>query len=1775
MKVINDRYEIVKLISDKFDSEKYLVKDRNNWGMLKVMRVFDLDSSNVIFLRYFEKHFVDLKNYVHVNMVNIYEFSSINKSDGLKVEENKYFYTYEYVAEDKVEYLDLDQHQINSVYRQLCKVMRFLHSRGVVYKYLNFDSLNIYVRPDNTVFLKLSDLATNKIFDYQDASLYDSQNDFIAPEVSWGEKLRFTADIYSMAMVFYYLYNGIDYRHKNLNTMVNTGLFNAFITECTSQIPDDRVQTIEEFITSVSRLLWLDVPNDDAYYYDRIQPSIGLVGREEIVHEVLDIVDHKVRKSTSIRAMSLSGDVGSGKTRVLEELSTICKFRNYEYVVLSPEKHEEDYYCTREILRKIIANDHTKNISAAKYGVEIIALLPHLFSVSSIVEDMVDLGKDNLRIVNRATHFLKEYCISNYLIILVDDADSLKPNDHLFLEMVQKDERNNGVLVIETRTLIRKWNMRGGTTIQFTHLDYEDIKRVIQKFLGMEEVPEELVEQVLIDSHGKVSEIRPLLVTYLNSGIIEFNRTLFRWDFSSKKYATRMEDYREQNKALGEILQEIQSDVVHIMKKLSVLRGGVGENILYKYVLPDKEHDGYTLKQLLDKKLVNQTISGTQYVYSVYDRNLNNHFYIQLTDKMEKSYCYEIANILISEYQSSGVLNEFIYHYLEVAGRYEEAVEYAVLLLNDYIQKNNFKKVLEMFSISEHLYQRLGDVKKANVLIIEVAQNLYLSGNLKEVFELLQDRFYNDVSLEIRRNIIVIKVLLAQARYHEALELIDKNIDLTFAAEDYESAFKTYLLLDQYASFVGKSENSQRALTKAFELYNGIMSGSVSVTLKQKEQLRKYGEIFELINKLYSSQGMPEHYKEIFQRVKEAFSEPDDFEILAYIIDLEGKAEYIVHGDLFTALDLLDQSDAICKEHKFKFHEVRYLSDCGYIYWHQSDYAKASEYLSRAIELSREFGAVHVTLVAELKSVSAKTHMSQYRQAYTGLSKIEYAVKAYPEHFLSGFELFKGKTEWLCLMNALIEARQLRYNLDTDLISNSVQIYQVKLLDVMTNYLVNLYGGKLEIDESTIKLIYELSKSADSFVKAKQFREGVLNISISLVMHGDLSHISAVLKIDEDCIKTYDNDILRLKRRIVQSYLEENAVEKITSLLYYVKSVSQELAWRTYYLLGGLYYKEKNYREALKQYLYAFDIIEDLFDHVPTSYHNSYILHDPFKMRMKNYINQLIKILGEQEKYYIDLQVPRIISVQDYFDLSPFISLLENDAIACSMTGRSNIATLNQLVGSFVNDESKNLKMVLEYIAQLVFAQKGYIFITGEDDSLKDVISLDDSETDIDYKKYIYGVGNENGVLVSKLNKFTKIHLLKDEQKGFIYLPIMSLENKSEIFRRRQDFLEGNSRVVGYLFLETNDIVNRFDYVLLEKVRSYANLISVFINIKNLRQTSTIDKLTRVYLRKFFDQELSRVLFETKVSNGELSLMMIDIDNFKSVNDTYGHKRGDLILSRLGSILTDSVRSTDIIGRYGGEEFIVLLPNTGSKSAYIVAEKIRTNFESANLLGYNRKLTISLGVATYPKDGQTEEELVENADKALYYSKEHGKNLATLWHEELLDKVKRFDKFSGILTGNLSDDINSVQAILDIIANLESDKTMEEVRVDVFQILLDMVKGDSAEFYVFDENRQVQEAVSMRSGAEKLDLIEGEVPKKYIIYGFDKEKSKYFIDWENPIKNRKGGIEDWNSIIMNSYDKNGIRAVLLLKQVISEREFNFSDYNFVSTLRKILAKILF
>lgn len=193
-------------------------------------------------------------------------------------------------------------------------------------------------------------------------------------------------------------------------------------------------------------------------------------------------------------------------------------------------------------------------------------------------------------------------------------------------------------------------------------------------------------------------------------------------------------------------------------------------------------------------------------------------------------------------------------------------------------------------------------------------------------------------------------------------------------------------------------------------------------------------------------------------------------------------------------------------------------------------------------------------------------------------------------------------------------------------------------------------------------------------------------------------------------------------------------------------------------------------------------------------------------------------------------------------------------------------------------------------------------------------------------------------------------------------------------------------------------------------------------HIKELMEYANIDGLTGAYNHRYFYEIIENISNDSHRKNSQLSLLMIDIDYFKKYNDMFGHAKGDDLIKEISSIIRNNIRESDILCRYGGDEFCVILSNTSKNEASILANNLRESIYNYNCQGQeylpNGKLTISIGVSSLKDESENSKDLIENADMALYRAKFLRRNKVELY-SSVFDQVLEIDDTNTNLLENL------------------------------------------------------------------------------------------------------------------------------------------------------------
>ena len=329
---------------------------------------------------------------------------------------------------------------------------------------------------------------------------------------------------------------------------------------------------------------------------------------------------------------------------------------------------------------------------------------------------------------------------------------------------------------------------------------------------------------------------------------------------------------------------------------------------------------------------------------------------------------------------------------------------------------------------------------------------------------------------------------------------------------------------------------------------------------------------------------------------------------------------------------------------------------------------------------------------------------------------------------------------------------------------------------------------------------------------------------------------------------------------------------------------------------------------------------------------------------------------------------------------------LKNDALI-------SIIESSQQLGSSSSLE-KVMGVVYKCIRALVDADTVAVYLV--DDSVVEETSL-----------VVKGVESADSSVFVNFNpdkKETCIGQVLQSRKSLIFEDFSKETFNEELIPRDKDFhsvmvapLLFEDRAIGVVFVSYHQ-PGRYDQNILHFFELLCGQVALSVRNTQLQEGlsafATRDSLSGLFTHGYFQEHLGKCLVKAKYAKEPVALMIIDVDNFKKINDNYGHPQGDALLKQLGGLIRSVVPSTDVVCRYGGDEFTVTMLNTDMVKGSILAEKIREKVEAYEfVLGPQIvHITVSGGVADFPEECGSKKELVRRADEALYEAKKAGRN---------------------------------------------------------------------------------------------------------------------------------------------------------------------------------------
>lgn len=1798
MKLINNRYKVNRLVNENTYNSIYDVIDLWDNDRKLFLKLYNTENNNLI-IEHFIKNYLTYSRIKHRNLLANKQFSIARVIDGKKVEVKQYYSTSEFIDVSSIDklYTNLSLKDKLHIILQICSVLDFLHYSGLVYKHLS--PTNIFLTEGNIV--KLRDIATVHE-NFINASYDNITRFFIAPEVIFqqDEKIDQNADKYSLGKLFIYLLtdnlfqtNVINYDYRDLKEMdeYQISFLDQVINNLTNRNPALRDIKLLELIDNIKKIFSID------YSYNLVEErgilnfKTKIVGRDRELKNILEIDEDFINHRNYKKLVLINGDRGIGKTRFLNEISFLLNMKGrYIYNIEITSNSNFELMPITNILRQTI-KDTPRKIHD-KYAREFVEILPELkFKINNNGNFESNGTINRLRLYDRITNYFEDF--TKYkeapIYLIIDNIGEASVEFLFLLDYLIQNISYGNLMVIASLNqkiipkdstklgIFNRWLKEDYTeTILLSSLGLNEIGELIQNILGINYKPLNFSAVMLRESKGNPKVIEYMMKDLYAKGELFFHKDGF-WEVKAQKY-TDIYFPSSLDEAIKNQIGIIERDYMDVMNIISCYESSISKDILSNMVQLDKDELDLKLQDLTTMRLVDEMVSDWGYSYSINNIELKKLIYYRIPKEERIGIHKKIANYLEEKYKENLdiIIEELIYH-LVGSNQREKAIKLIIKKAKD--EKIRFgPRALYLW---EEAYEIAKDMETdLKIEVLEALGMIYFRrGDYEKAIDIYEKLYEESIKVKNHKYCAIAQLGLGEIYYQKNLiKMARKKMIEGFKVSeeiDFKHGIaKSKILYCRILLNMNRLEELEKKLEEVSEY-------SCSHGLKDME-----GEIYNIKGLIEYFRGNLEKSIEYYNKSVKAFHESGQF--INSTKPMNNIANiYSDRGDYHKAMEYYEKALDIVDKAGILYFKLTFLNNIGEIYMDVGKYDKAKAYIEEARNIAYEIedtsGKFITSINLSLIYLNSQDYYNSYK-LYVELKKEFSYYQNFSMDILSQYFHFLG--EFYTAFGKWDEAREWTKK-TIDICKEYNELYY--LIAESRLAFIDFYN-KGKYDKKTFENIRSKFKFTDFGLFKRKFLIELAGIAF---VKDDYDYVLDILKEDgelkeENPFPVYDN----MRKILLNSFknIEEDSMDLV--------KLGEELNSENLILvkifnniiIGNKAYENDNYYSAFNHISEAIDLIYKIVKNIPDKeYQISFI--EKFKVDNINImlVNIIENIFGETLELTESDTLYRIDNIDDYFDYSSlievmnesqFTKLVENNILYRDVKDINDIPTLMK---SLKNDYKHNLKIILKFLCKETLAQRGYILMYNEENNkFAPVVALGG---DLHFKPNhnLLSLANryENGILLSTSLGSNVVGLYKEflpkGTKALMCIPIRigEIEESVEVEKRKKGYDNYQSlyqKNIGFIYLETDRLFNRFDekrHILAEALK---NLLYINMDNYRLKTLSTIDKLTGTYTRKYFEIEINKIINESRCEQKSFGLMIVDLDNFKLVNDTYGHRVGDEVLSKVGNYIRKNLRKTDIVARYGGEEFIIILKNVMEEQALKIGEKIREGIANLYIPIINNNITISIGLSMFPNHSQFKEELIIKADQALYIAKDKGKNRIEVWNPNLTDTLKRVDRLAGILSGNINIDQRNLLAILDVLNIAKSVDKKEDIIFEFLGRVIETIEAENCSLIEIDKDMNISRIYSRSRLNQKWisnPYINSEIVKRII----DSKKGEFLIDWDSSYeKESVFKTPNWQSVmaiplILN----NKIKAVGYMTVPIKEKEFDYNSYNLAKILWDIFA----
>lgn len=1797
MELINNRYRIIGNITQNQMFSSYVVVDLLRENKIMHLNILNQEYVPNSLIQFYSDEFLNLTSIRTSRILSLYSFGIINSFDGKSLENSQYYFVREYcekISSIKDCISDMSYEEILDAFIQVCQAVNYLHLRGFLYNELN-DS-NIYALKDkNGINIMLKDLATIEMEKHMHWIGRGMNLKYKAPEILNGNTPNIRSDIYSLGILLIYMLNRDFEQNINIEQKINeyeTSNLNSIMEIVKKMImknPDERYEYVYDVVYDINSKLGKNYRPHIKSEMDSMVLKTKLIGREKEINKIIDAYNKMEKERIFNGFHFIYGERGIGKTRFLNEIKHILTLKGtYTYTTLddySSTSNKDDVIAS--IVKQMIPRADAETLE--RYKEYLSFIVPEIDSeAKSLPISRFSNERERLYIFSRIAGFIEECVKSKPAVFIIDDINNIDSFSLEFFKYISKEKIKKPVMVVasyyidekSTKNTFREFIDELRKSIEFNELNLgsltiEQTGLMIRNILSLSYTPLNLSAKIYTETYGNPLFIEEVIKNFYTKGIIYLDDYYGRWFINSDDYSEITIPSSVYQAVLNQ-MESLDSFSIDILKIISIFNLPVSSTAISEILQRTQDEIEEKLDYMIKSGLLEKKVEDWGYVYDIRNKGTKEFIYNGLEEEEKKKKHRMALEFLEKQYSAEGRENkeELIYH-LEKAGENEKVIEYylenADRMESIYITSEalkNLEKALSMFNDYSkddrklHILMRMGNIYKDDGQY-ESAFEYY-----NKILELVGSPYSNEKCADAIINIMdIYRVKNQPEKCMEYYDILKK----IFNDFDYE---KGYLNAQMIISNIYYQNQDYE---KIWKICNEGLKLSHN---KYPDMEGKFCNQIAILN--LDEQKVEEALKG-FQKSVKLFEKSNDVKGLAFALNNIG----VIYGDYLQdtgkSIDYFTKMSEITKRHNFIRGSISAESNLAECYLDIGDNYRALEHYKNSLELSKKLNYETSIFLSYIYLCSTYTKIFQYKEAYEYFKLAKKELENYPVqqkwyiidfnrvaanlHYTFGE--YKIAEEYIKKALEIIENEDFRPKWDCEIIANYIDMMKC--------------SEKSDI-EKIIKKIREISR------RYKIYNERINTIHnlifISKIAANENLTMELISEADE-LYESFSTNCITARRKYIQGIFEKEEKEKLKyfeeALELAKKEKLNELEWRIYNSIGGYWFNKKQYFEATRYYFEACEGIKRITIQIPEEYQISYIKNhgrlNPFKRLME--IKSIYNDEPIENKY---IGIDNIDGLKDLFNYKKFWDILDNKHFIKSAEKSYNqllpkgMNSISDIIKNLYNNREKNLDVVVKLMSKMMLATRGFIVGLDEQNSVM-IASLNENQELPRIEFIIEKVNSSRRPILIKESGEGRFegdsNLLLPGVKAAACIPIFKPDsyNSSYDNKKEADKLFKN-QILGYVYLDSDRLLNNFNKKNFKSCCELSAFIGILMENYKLKITSSIDKLTGAYTRKYLMDSLEEEFQRCGSYKKNFSIIMFDIDKFKNVNDRFGHQKGDYVLKEICRIVSQNIPPEYKLCRYGGEEFIIILPDTDYYKAGIHAERIRRMVDEAKILGEKYPITISLGVAAYPVHAQIEHELIEKVDQALYVAKESGRNRSQIWNPEISNKTKRKDRLAGIVTGNTLQDYRNVLAMIELVELVKEDTTVTEKIYKLLGRVIEITEVQYGMLFIINDDRIVEKYGRKKFHEGWIDV------KRYnekILKNVIKERQGiYRVDWDDIIEyDSLTGSPDWQSIIVVPIIKSGkIKGVLYLTVSTKIKEFDFNHFNFVKTLGDIIAAVL-